>query len=50
MIENKSLNSKEVQEEINIRQVFEQYAYYWKWFVLSVLIALGAAVLCAKGV
>src|SRR5690606_32741333 len=28
---------------INLRQLFEQYAYYWRWFVLSVLLCSAAA-------
>ncbi|MGE8378441.1 MAG: GumC family protein, partial [Sphingobacterium sp.] len=33
--------NKEV--DINLRQLFEQYLFYWKWFVLSILLALGIA-------
>ncbi|UZJ65467.1 Wzz/FepE/Etk N-terminal domain-containing protein [Sphingobacterium sp. KU25419] len=44
-MEQKHTKSKDNQEaEINLRQLFEQYAFYWKWFVLSVLLALGIAV------
>jgi uncharacterized protein involved in exopolysaccharide biosynthesis len=34
-----------IQEEsdINLRQIFEQYAYFWKWFVLSIIICLLSA-------
>ena len=28
------------EEEINIRQILEQYLYYWKWFVLGVIVSL----------
>ncbi|WP_312365611.1 GNVR domain-containing protein, partial [Sphingobacterium sp.] len=35
--------NKEV-EDINLRQVFEQYAFYWKWFVLSITIAAGLSI------
>lgn len=28
------------EEEINLKQLFEQYAYYWKWFVFSVIACL----------
>jgi len=30
--------------EINLRQLFEQYAYYWKWFVLAIILSLGVAI------
>ncbi|KKO91177.1 tyrosine protein kinase [Sphingobacterium sp. Ag1] len=32
------------EEEINLRQLFEQYLYYWKWFVLSLILALAGAI------
>src|SRR5690606_39381945 len=25
------------EQEINLKQLFEQYAFYWKWFMVSVL-------------
>src|SRR5690606_33234876 len=31
--------------EIDLKQLLEQYAYYWKWFVLSVIVILGMAFL-----
>src|SRR4051794_12758228 len=31
------------EQEINLKQLFEQYAFYWKWFFLSVFICLIAA-------
>src|SRR5690606_2399349 len=31
------------ESEINLRQVFEQYAYFWKWFLASVIIFISAA-------
>ncbi|ULT28240.1 Wzz/FepE/Etk N-terminal domain-containing protein [Sphingobacterium sp. E70] len=31
---------EEDKELINLRQLFEQYVYYWKWFVISVILAL----------
>jgi len=32
---------KETEEqEINLKQLFEQYAFYWKWFVVSVFACL----------
>ena len=44
-MEQKSIPLKDNQEEdINLRQLFEQYVYYWKWFVLSIIIILGLAV------
>src|SRR5690606_14747887 len=27
-------------QELNLKQVFEQYAFYWKWFLLSVIACL----------
>src|SRR5690606_31963768 len=30
-------------QEINLKQLFEQYAFYWKWFVISVLVCLSMA-------
>src|SRR5690606_8809451 len=30
-------------EEIDLKQIVEQYAFYWKWFILSVIIAVIAA-------
>ena len=36
--------TKEIQEEeTNLRQLFEQYAYYWKWFVLTLILTIGLA-------
>src|SRR5690606_27283461 len=29
-----------VETEINLKQIFEQYAFYWKWFAISVLACL----------
>src|SRR5690606_31176343 len=31
--------------EINLRQLFEQYAYFWKWFIFSLVICLFAAII-----
>src|SRR5690606_18536053 len=32
-------------QELNFRQLFEQYAYYWKWFIICVIIcSVGAFV------
>ncbi|KKX46592.1 Wzz/FepE/Etk N-terminal domain-containing protein [Sphingobacterium sp. IITKGP-BTPF85] len=46
MMEQQPLQQKENQEEeINLRQLFEQYAYYWKWFVLAILLSMGIAVI-----
>src|SRR5690606_29233219 len=28
------------EQELNLKQIFEQYAFYWKWFVISVLACL----------
>src|SRR5690606_4213356 len=30
-------------QELNLKQIFEQYAFYWKWFVVSVTVCLFAA-------
>src|SRR5690606_16275391 len=38
------INNNEGQE-INLKQLFEQYAYYWKWFILSVILCLVSAVI-----
>src|SRR5690606_6372741 len=40
-------NPQHIQEEneINLRQYIEQYAYYWKWFILSVVVFLAGAFL-----
>src|SRR5690606_4212618 len=32
-------------EELNIKQLVEQYAFYWRWFVVSIVLAFGAAIL-----
>src|SRR5690606_6078569 len=34
-------NQMESQEqELNLKQLFEQYVYYWKWFLISVFACL----------
>ncbi|WP_291101374.1 MULTISPECIES: tyrosine-protein kinase family protein [unclassified Empedobacter] len=38
----------EPEETINIRQILEQYLYYWKWFVFGVIISLIIAFLYVK--
>lgn len=38
----------ESEETINIRQILEQYLYYWKWFVFGVIISLIVAFLYVK--
>lgn len=44
-MEQKSIHLKEdKEEEVNLRQLFEQYAFYWKWFVISVILSLAVAV------
>lgn len=40
-INNNFSDNKE--ENINIRQIIEQYLFYWKWFVISIFIALFGA-------
>jgi len=40
--------SEGVEENINIRQIIEQYLYYWKWFVLGLILALTIAVVYLK--
>lgn len=37
--------SDEDTNELDLKQILEQYFYYWKWFVISVCIALIAAVI-----
>src|SRR5690606_11587131 len=31
------------EQELNLKQQFEQYAYYWKWFILSTIICVFCA-------
>ncbi|WP_291122115.1 GumC family protein, partial [Empedobacter sp. UBA7620] len=38
----------ESEETINIREILEQYLYYWKWFVFGVIISLTLAFLYVK--
>ena len=45
---NYSNNSFEEDENINLRQILEQYLYYWKWFVLGVIIAVIGALIYLK--
>ena len=40
--------SEEIEENINIRQLVEQYLYYWKWFVLGIILALTIAIVYIK--
>ena len=42
-MEQQSTPIKENQEDANLRQLFEQYAYYWKWFLLATLLSVGSA-------
>ncbi|MGJ1450666.1 Wzz/FepE/Etk N-terminal domain-containing protein [Sphingobacterium spiritivorum] len=32
-------------EELNLKALFEQYLYYWKWFIISVFVVLTLAFL-----
>lgn len=32
-------------DDLNVRQIIEQYAYYWRWFLFSFLIIIGIALL-----
>jgi capsular exopolysaccharide synthesis family protein len=49
MIKQKSeIFSEEIEENINIRQLLEQYLYYWKWFVLGLILALTIAIIYIK--
>lgn len=42
-MEQQPIQIKENQDkEINLRQLFEQYAYYWKWFALSILLTVSS--------
>jgi len=43
-MEQNIIQKSENREEINLRQLFEQYAFYWKWFLLSIIIVVGSAV------
>src|SRR5690606_38469080 len=31
---------RDQEQDINLKQVFEQYAFYWKWFVVSIIACL----------
>ncbi|GGE91634.1 capsular exopolysaccharide family [Chishuiella changwenlii] len=42
--------SEEIEENINIRQLIEQYLYYWKWFVLGLILAITIAIIYVKTV
>ncbi|RRN76756.1 tyrosine protein kinase, partial [Pseudoxanthomonas sp. SGD-10] len=35
--------SPEDESEVDLKQVFEQYAFYWRWFVLSIVVFVLAA-------
>lgn len=37
---NNSLNSQDNQNDFNIREELDKYLFYWKWFVLSIIVAL----------
>lgn len=48
-INNSTNNSSfEEEENINLRQVLEQYLYYWKWFVLGLIVAIIGALFYLK--
>lgn len=36
---NSLINSQEIQNDFNIREELDKYLFYWKWFVLSVIIS-----------
>src|SRR5690606_13715045 len=40
---NSNLSGGREEQEINIKQLFEQYSYYWKWFILSIIVCVIAA-------
>src|SRR5690606_29417946 len=42
---NPTIKPKEEEQEIDLKQLLEQYAYYWKWFVVSVILVVGLAFL-----
>lgn len=43
---NKNIQPQEDEDEnINLRQILEQYLFYWKWFVLSLIICIIGAFL-----
>ncbi|MES2485462.1 MAG: Wzz/FepE/Etk N-terminal domain-containing protein, partial [Bacteroidota bacterium] len=35
-----SENSLDKEEQINVKQLFEKYLFFWKWFVLTVFVSL----------
>ena len=41
-------NFEKSEEDINIRQILEQYLYYWKWFVIGIVVSLIFAFLYVK--
>lgn len=41
--ENPSLSNVGDDEELNLREIFEKYFYYWKWFLFSLIIAVTLA-------
>ena len=45
MNKNEYPNSQAEANEINLKQLFEQYAFYWKWFVISVVITVIVALI-----
>lgn len=46
--QNESIFSQVKEENVNIRQLIEQYLYYWKWFVLGIFLALTIAAVYLK--
>jgi uncharacterized protein involved in exopolysaccharide biosynthesis len=45
MQEHSSFKSKGIDESIDIREQFDKYFIHWRWFVLSMVIALVCAFL-----
>src|SRR5690606_3866658 len=38
-------NIIEINDDFNLKQIFEQYAYYWKWFLFSTFFLVIASVI-----
>ncbi|HBX63591.1 MAG TPA: tyrosine protein kinase [Flavobacteriaceae bacterium] len=43
-----NISFEDEEENINLRQILEQYLYYWKWFVLGLLVAIIGALFYLK--
>src|SRR5690606_21089588 len=36
-------STQHTSSDVNIKQIIEKYLYYWKWFVIGILLAIGIA-------